>query len=319
MILRREFLAGAAALSAAAADPIGIAFLGAEHSHADAKLKLIKQSPDWKLIGIAEEGASSKRTELLRHPEVRVVAVESQPEHHGRDGLAVVEAGKHLHLEKVAATNVRDFEKIQSIARAKNLLVQTGYMWRHNPGVEKMLEAARSGSLGDIYLVKASIGNQLEPSRRAEWGQFRGGVMFELGCHVIDPLVRLLGRPKKVTPVLRNDGNPGDKLADNTAALFEWDRAIGMVQATNLQPGSSRFRSIEVHGTKGSATLRPIEPPELELYLNGPRKIPLPPYTRYVADFAELAAAVRGERKLLVTPEEDLVVHEAVLRASGMA
>jgi hypothetical protein len=41
-------------------------------------------------------------------------------------------------------------------------------------------------------------------------------------------------------------------------------------------------------------------------------------YTRYVDDFVELAAAVRGERKLPITPEEDLLVQETLLRASGM-
>ena len=42
------------------------------------------------------------------------------------------------------------------------------------------------------------------------------------------------------------------------------------------------------------------------------------PYERYVGDMIELAAAVRGETKLRVTYDEDLMVHEALLRASGM-
>jgi len=44
----------------------------------------------------------------------------------------------------------------------------------------------------------------------------------------------------------------------------------------------------------------------------------MPTYNRYVADLIELAAAVRGESKLRVTYDEDLMVHEALLRASGM-
>jgi hypothetical protein len=46
--------------------------------------------------------------------------------------------------------------------------------------------------------------------------------------------------------------------------------------------------------------------------------VPLPKYRRYVDDFVELAAAVRGETKLPVTFEEELLVEEALLRASGM-
>jgi predicted dehydrogenase len=268
-----------------------------------------------------------ERANLLSHPEIRVIAVESAVREHARDGLAVLEAGKHLHLEKAPADNLRDFERVVDLAARRKLLLQVGYMWRYHPGVEKMLEAAWQGWLGKVYLVKGVIGNQLAPERRAEWGQFPGGVMFDLGGHVIDPLVRLLGKPVKVTPFLRTDGSYGDRLRDNTAAVLEWPGALGTVQSATLQPGSSRLRCIEIHGTNGSAILQPIEPPELSIFLDrpagpyakGPQKISLPPYRRYADDFVELAAAVRGERTLRVSGADDLAVHETLLRASGMA
>ena len=39
----------------------------------------------------------------------------------------------------------------------------------------------------------------LEADRRDEWARFRGGVMFELGGHIVDPIARLMGRPAKVS------------------------------------------------------------------------------------------------------------------------
>ena len=335
---RREFLAASMVAAAQAASPIPVGVLGLSHSHAQAKLKLLRQSPDWRLVGVSESDAKIRqdlqansvpmldRKQLLEHPEIQVIAVESAVADHAADGLAVLAAGKHLHLEKAPARNMADFRAIVDLARSKNLLLQVGYMWRYHPGVEKMLEAARSGWLGDIYLVKGSIGNQLGAARRPEWAQFPGGVMYELGGHVIDPLVRLKGRPEKVTPYLRTEGGAGDKLRDNTMAVFEWKDALGVVQSATLQPGSSRYRSLEFHGTNGSAVLRPIEAPELQIFLDKPagpyqagiQKVPLPPYARYVDDLKELAAAVRGEKKLRVSPEEDLAVHETLLLASGM-
>ena len=79
-------------------------------------------------------------------------------------------------------------------------------------------------------------------------------------------------------------------------------------------------------GTKGTAVVNPIEgPPRLRIDLNsaagsykaGTQTLTFS-YRRYVDDFVELAAAVRGEVKLRVTPEEDLIVQETLLRASGM-
>ncbi|MGB9606285.1 MAG: hypothetical protein ACPL88_10465, partial [Bryobacteraceae bacterium] len=49
----------------------------------------------------------------------------------------------------------------------------------------------------------------------------------------------------------------------------------------------------------------------------GRHAVELPPYRRYVDDFRELAAAVRGEGALRVTPDEEVTVHRAVLAASG--
>ena len=150
--------------------------------------------------------------------------------------------------------------------------------------------------------------------------------MFELGCHVIDPIVRLLGKPVKVTPVQHKHGKFGDSLHDNTAALLEFGAAMAIVNASNLQPNSGRYRAFEVHGTNGAVIVNPIEPPGVVVdlakaagpYKAGKQTMPMPPYKRYVDDFIELAAALRGEAKLRVTLEEDLLVQDVVLADSGM-
>ena len=48
------------------------------------------------------------------------------------------------------------------------------------------------------------------------------------------------------------------------------------------------------------------------------QQVPLPAYRRYEADFTELAAAVRGERALSVSLDEESLVAETVLRVSDM-
>ena len=53
-------------------------------------------------------------------------------------------------------------------------------------------------------------------------------------------------------------------------------------------------------------------------YQKGSQKVTMPAYHRYEGDFAELAAAVRGEQVLSVSLDEELVVAETVLRVSDM-
>lgn len=338
---RRTVLSIAAAGAAAYSQtrkPVGIGFLGLSHSHASGKLAVVSASPEWRVIGACEsdpklrDEAKSKgvallsREDLLRHPDIQVIAVESAVRDHAPDGLAVAEAGKHLHLEKAPADSMAGFDRIVKVARSKGLLLQVGYMWRYHPAIGKVIEAAKQGWLGRVYLVRATIGNQLAAKRRPEWAEFAGGNMFELGGHVIDPMIRLMGKPQSVQPFLRKDGPYDDTLKDNTLAVFQWENALGIVHGSNLQPGSSRYRAFEVHGTNGAAIVHPIEPPALTIdlekpagpYAKGAQKVPVSAYQRYVDDMVELAAAVRGETKLRTSFDEDLIVHEALLRASGM-
>lgn len=199
-------------------------------------------------------------------------------------------------------------------------------MWRFNPGLVTAIEAARKGWLGGVYLFRATMNTQLAGNERSEWAQFKGGAMFEQGCHLIDSMVRLLGRPKKVTPFLNTHGSVADNLADNTLVVFEFEKALGIITDSTLQPNAGPHRLVEILGTNGTATLHPIEPPALQIdlakaagpYGAGNGKVSLPPYRRYVADFAELAGAIRDGSPLSVGLDEEMLIQETLLRACGM-
>lgn len=78
-------------------------------------------------------------------------------------------------------------------------------------------------------------------------------------------------------------------------------------------------------GSNGTIAMQPLEPPQLRLCLKEPRggfsagwqSVEVGWTPRYVHDLADLAACVRGERPFAYTPEHDLAVQEALLRACG--
>lgn len=293
-------------------------------------------SPDWDLVGVYESSSAGRQTceklgaKLISQDELFqrscVVAVESSPRDHAAQALLALKAGKHVHLEKPPSTNMAQMQEIISLASEKGLLLQTGFMWRHNPGFQTIFEAVRQGWLGDIFMVRGFISNSLPPARRPEWDEYPGGSMFELGSHLVDAIVRLLGKPKAATPFVRHHGRFEDSLKDNNVAVLEYDHAIAVIINTALQSGDSPKRQFEVLGTNGTATLQPIEPPNLTIelakaagnYSKGAQTLLLPVYQRYQDDFAELAAAVRGESPLSVSLNEELLVAETVLRVSDM-
>jgi len=338
---RRSFIASTlAAASSQAAPPISIGFLGVAHSHASAKVEIARTSPAWNLVSIWEPDTQlaekyrqkgirvvPSRDSLLSEPSVQVIAVESEVATHAEYALLALQAGKHVHVEKPPSVDMAGLRNLAGLARQKNLRLQSGYMWRYHPGFHRIFEAVRQGWLGHVYLVRGQINTLVDASRRPEWAVFPGGHMFELCSHLVDALVRLMGRPAKVTPFLLRHGGFKDELRDNTVAVFEYPRALAVINGATLQPGAGAHRAFEVLGANGTAVLRPIEgPPHLEIdlaspagpYGKGRHAVDLPPYERYRADFEDLAQSLRTGRPLAASLDDELAVHEVLLRASGM-
>lgn len=314
-----------------------IGFLGAAYSHAEAKLKLMQGHPDFELVG-AWDSDPKVRSEVaamgvpvISQGEIlsvsQVVAVESVVRDHARLAQVALAAGKHVHLEKPPSLSMAEFKEAVRLARERQLILQVGYQYRYSPCFNTVIEAVRKGWLGQVYMVRATMNNQLAVKRRAEWGEYAGGVMFELGSHMVDVIVRLLGRPAKVSPFLFTHGRFNDSFKDNTTAVFEYPTAIASLSCATFQPNSSAYRALEVLGTQGTAVIRPIEPPTLALdlakeagpYKAGINNLEWPKWERFVGDFAELAVTARGDGPPAVSLEEDLTVQETLLLASGMA
>lgn len=319
---RREFslAAAAAPASAAQSSKIRIAFLGMSHSHAEGKLAVVKANPAFELAGVWDsqgKGQTRSKADILGDKSIQAIACEGFVWENAGLALEALEAGKHVHLEKPPSETLAEFRKIQSIASRKKLLVQLGYMWRYNPAINEAFRLAKSGALGDLYAVRAQMNTIANAEQRKAWGRFRGGDMFEQGSHLIDMLVRLMGKPTRVTSTLQTHAQPADGFKDNTMAVLEWPRIIGTIHAATLQPNATAHRFLEILGTKGTAYVKPLEPPVLVTDIGGKTARTEYKYQRYVDDFVELAGCIAGGKPLSVTPEQDLWATEALLAACG--
>ena len=335
---RRDFLAASASATLQTPPRVRIGFLGVSHSHARDKVRVVRESAHFDLAGVwdrnpgilAEYRKSGvpvlSRDQLLGDAAITALAIESEVKDHAEDALAALRAGKHIHVEKPPASDVPSVKQMVDLAGQKKLLFQTGYMWRYNPAVVKALEAARAGWLGQVYLVRANMNTIIDASLRKDWNLFPGGQMFEQGSHLVDICVRLMGRPNRITPFLRSDGPYADGMKDNTAAILEWPKAMGIITAATLQPNAPAHRFLEILGTRGTAVVRPIEPPSLLLdlaeaagpYPKGRTSPAMPAYSRYVGDFEELGSSLRLGKPLEVSLDTEVAIQEVVLTASAM-
>lgn len=345
---RRDFLRAAAALPLAAYAQSGkkpprvrIGQIGTGHAHADGKMATIRRSADFELLGVVEadprQRARAERSkvytgvpwmteeQLLNAPGLQVVAVETEVKDLLPVAVRCLAAGKHVHLDKAPGESLPTFRRLLDDATKRKLTVQMGYMFRYNPAFQLCHRLVREGALGEVFEIDTVISKQLDAAARAMLLPYRGGAMFELGCHVIDSVVAILGRPQKVTAHSRSVA--GDGFADNQLAVLEYPKATVNVRSALVEVEGALRRQFVVCGTKGTFDIRPLEPPSARLALDtargewqrGYQDVKFSqPAGRYDGDFADLARIVRGENTIAFTPGHDLAVQETVLLASGL-
>lgn len=342
---RRMFpvsLAGLAVTSAVAArgaappPRIRVGQIGVGHAHAT-KIAVYRESPDYEVVGIVEPDAE-RRAWAEQQPAFRGLPWMTQEQLLATDGLdavlvetevrdclaaaeAVISAGKHLHLDKPAGESLPTFERILAAADRQGLMVQLGYMYRYSPAVIMLREFLAKGWLGDIFEVHAVMSKVVPPADRVELAAYPGGIMFELGCHVLDLVIGVLGEPERVTGVDRQVRTT-DALRDNMLAVLEYPKAIATVKSSAVEVEGFARRQLTVCGTEGTFHIQPLDNPSARIALSKPRDgfkaglqdVSFPKFTRYMADAADMARVIRGEK-----PDDFPSSHELTLQRSLIA
>lgn len=322
--------------------PIKIGQIGTAHAHAAGKIATLRKLTDYyEIVGIVEPDAERRKKlsnhsayrglewiseeQLLNTPGLQAVAVETDIPQLVPTGMRCVSAGMHIHLDKPAGLSLSEFRKLLDEATRRNLTVQMGYMFRHNPAFRFCFQAVEQGWLGEVFEVHCVISKKVGADERRRLSAYPGS-MFELGCHLIDAMVKVLGRPDKVTGFSRCVRPEQDNLADNQLGVFEYDKCTATIRSALVEVEGQKRRQFVVCGDRGTVEIRPLEPPKLllaldrpvERYRKGYQEITLPKMPgRYDDQLIELARIIRGQKESEYPPEHDLAVQEAILKAGA--
>lgn len=320
---------------------IKIGQIGVGHAHA-AKLGVYRKSADYEVVGIVEpDEALRKRAEssptykdlkwmtreqLLNVPGLQAVLVETKVKDLLDNAEACVAAGKHVCIDKPAGESLPQFRRIHESATKQKLTVQMGYMYRYNPAVVMLRDFLKKGWLGEVFEVHTVMSKAYDAASRKEILPYRGGLMFELGCHVIDLVIGVLGKPNDVIGHNRHFSKLDDGLLDNMLAVFTYPKALATVKSSAMEVEGFARRHLVVSGTEGTFHIQPLDNPAAKVALSAAREgykkgyqdVTFPKYERYVDDAADMAKVIRGEKEFAFKPEHDLAVQESLLKACGL-
>ncbi len=267
--------------------------------------------------------------ELLGDPTIEAVTVETDEVYLTKYARLAADHGKHIHMEKPGSPSFPDFEKLIETVKEKNLIFHTGYMYRYNPFVIELMNKIEAGELGDIISVEAQM-NCLHPPKVRQWLEnFPGGMMFFLGCHLVDLIYRIQGEPKKIIPLNKCSRMDGVTAEDFGMAVFEYENGVSFAKTSAVETGGFLRRQLVVSGTRGTVELKPFEvcvdglqyTDRTECFDPGwhtPGETSRSPmHDRYDTMMASYAAMVRGGKKNPFTPDYELALFKTLLRACG--
>lgn len=322
--------------------PVCLAILGTAHSHTAAKMNAMRRRDDTVVLAAWEPDAevrqahvasgafagvrwSGSQEELLGTPGLDGVVVDGLPRQNVALAEAALRAGKPVLLEKPAGVHRGDFERLLMLARDAGVFVQLGYQFRYMPAFAFARRISREGLLGSLFFFRARIGKQKSVYARLadELPWYPGGLFYELGCHILDMGVALMGPPRTVKSVLRCDGPAEPSFEDNCVAVVEFKGGVGVFETSAMEVAPRR--RIEVYGTAGSLIIDSMMPPAVELCLEEAH----PPYAKgwqtvhvgddpmFSIDIEEFVTVIRGERAPAYSPEHDLATQNCLLDICG--
>jgi len=251
--------------------------------------------------------------------------------------IAALEAGAHVLCEKPLATSVAEAREMFDAARRAGRLLMAAQHFRFEAGAHAIKRVVDSGALGEIYHGEAAAMRRLGIPT---WGVFHqqaasaGGVLFDIGVHILDLAMWLMGNPRpvrvsavtqrrfggrpEVAAIMGNAWDPDAfDVEDFGVAFVRFDNGADLVLRASWAAhiAESHFNAL-ILGTEGGVT---THPPALFHLRNGVLANEefkhLPARNSYEGEVRNFLAALRGEGEPLVKEGETLNV-QRILNAA---
>jgi predicted dehydrogenase len=84
-------------------------------------------------------------------------------------------------------------------------------------------------------------------------------MMFFLGCHLVDLILSIKGKPDRIIPINKCSGVEGVTSEDFGMAVFEYKNGVSFAKTSAVELGGFERRQLVVAGTKKTVELKPLE------------------------------------------------------------
>ncbi len=228
---------------------------------------------------------TTNEDELIYNPEIDVIDICTPNICHYETIMKAIDAGKHIYCEKPLCISYKEAKTVEAAAKEKGIRCAIVFNNRFMPAVLRAKQLVDDGRLGRILSFSVSYyhDSASDTKKPAGWKQNKdicgGGVLFDLGSHVIDMIYNLCGEFKSVSafsqiayPVRTGiDGEPWETNADEAIYMLAelTCGARGTITASKIHTGTNDDINLEIYGEKGAIKYSLMEPNWLHFYDRG--------------------------------------------------
>jgi len=219
---------------------------------------------------------------MIADPHIDAISICTPNRLHAPLLRACIDAGKAVLCEKPLCTDADEAWEIARLAKEKGIVSQIVFQNRYLGAVLRAAEMIAQGRLGRILSFRFDYlhASCIDPDRRASWKQNAdicgGGVLFDLGSHVLDLCTHLCGGVEAISGTSQiafetRTGMHGEHWKTNADEAFYMtlrlkSGAVGTVTASKLATGCLDDMTFSIHGKLGALRFSLMEPHYLEFF-----------------------------------------------------
>lgn len=215
-----------------------------------------------------DAAVSSVVEEVLDDPDIDLVVVTTPNATHASFARRALEAGKHVVLDKPFVLDPDEGAALIRLARERNRMLSVFHNRRWDGDALTVEDLVRGGRLGRLRLVELRW-DRFRPAIKQGWREAAtdgGGVLADLGPHLIDQALRLFGPPEAMGADIAIQREAA--LVDDYFELtLRYGRMRVILSASTLV-AAPRPRAA-LHGDAGSFVKHGLDPQEAHLRAGG--------------------------------------------------